>query len=351
MCCIVALVIVPGHVLAHSDNTQNAATPTAQPASDCADLWELDLLKTPDALMEAPVGPLVECIRAGGTEDPNARNPGDEPDLSALIAFRASMIPFLRRLGALRRAGDLPAEPILHAFIVRATIRPELGAVIQALIDAGADVNLAIGDEGITPLLVAIVGGVEPNEPNSDVIDALIRAGADVKHKISDGRTMLHVAARAVKEPFVISRLVAAGADTRARSASGATPLHEAAKHGDSPEIIGALVAAGADIHAPGESGESPLHTASGHNDSRAVIDALIDAGADIDARSDLGTTPLHWATSFAETTAGLEALLAAGADPNVLDDMNNLPIDYAEENRAIRGTGAYLRLIQARLR
>lgn len=90
---------------------------------------------------------------------------------------------------------------------------------------------------------------------------------------------------------------------------------------------------------------------AAGHNDNRAVIDALMAAGADINARSDFGTTPLHWATSFARTTTGLEALLAAGADPNVLDHLNNLPIDYARENRAIRGTGAYLRLIQARLR
>lgn len=338
--CAVALVLAPGHVLVHGDKTQNADTSNAQ-VSDCADLWELDLLKV-------PVGPLAECIRAGGVEDVNARNPDDEPGLSALIALKASMISSLRKLGALARGGDLRGEPILSAFIARTTVRPELVAAIQALIDAGADVNLAIGDEGITPLLIAIVG---PDEPDADVIDALIRAGADVNHKVSDGRTMLHVAARAVKEPFVISRLVADGADIRARSASGSTPLHEAAKYGDNPEMIGALLSAGSDIHSPGESGESPLHAASGHNDNRAVIDALVAAGADINARSDLGTTPLHWATSFAQTTTGLEALLAAGADPNVLDALNNLPIDYAEENPAIRGTGAYLRLIQARLR
>lgn len=313
VCCAIALVVAPDHVLAHRDNTQNAATSNAQ-ASGCADLWGLSLLKV-------PVGPVTECIRAGGVEDVNARN---------------------------TTSGTSGGMPILSGIVLLTVRRPELAEVIYALIDAGADVNATFSDLGLTPLLAATVG---LDEPDSDVIDALIRAGADVNHRISDGSTVLHMVARHVKAPFVISKLVAAGADIRARGQSGATPLHEAARIGDSPEMIGALLAAGADLHALGESGETPLHQAVGHNDNRAVIEALVGAGADINARSDLGTTPLHWATSFARTTTGLEALLAADADPNVLDDLNNLPIDYAEENRAIHGTGAYLRLIQARLR
>ena len=239
-----------------------------------------------------------------------------------------------------------PLLGVVALLALREDVGPELAEVFSGLIEAGADVNAEMTVDGFrAPLLFFTVTWTGLSPRAMDMTETLLAAGAHRRFERLGGASVLHVAAMGAS-PAVIPMLVNAGADIHARCEEGGTPLHSAAKSGKNPEMIRALLAAGAELHASGESGETPLHTAAGHNENREVIDALVAAGADINARSSLGTTPLHWATSFARTTTGLEALLAAGADPNVLDHLNNLPIDYAEENRAIRGTGAYLRLI-----
>ena len=294
------------------------STPSVQDTPTCADWGTKEFMRA----YERSAEPWRECIRGGA--DPNV-------PLSWL--------------------SNSPLLGVIALFVLNEDVGPELAKVFSALIEAGADVNAEISVKGFrAPLLFFTVIWTGESPRAMDMTETLLAAGAHRKFESLGGANVLHAAAMGAS-PAVIPMLVNAGADIHARTEEGGTPLHLAAKSGDNPEMIRALLAAGADLHAPGESGETPLHTAAGHNENREVIDALVAAGADINARSSLGTTPLHWATSFARTTTGLEALLAAGADPNVLDRLNNLPIDYAAENRAIRGTGAYFRLIQARLR
>ena len=71
----------------------------------------------------------------------------------------------------------------------------------QALIDAGADVNVRI-DGGLTPLMLAADG-------SPDIIRLLIAAGADVNASDSKGRTVLQ---RAKNDPENREILVKAGA-------------------------------------------------------------------------------------------------------------------------------------------
>ena len=69
-------------------------------------------------------------------------------------------------------------------------------AVVRALIEAGADVNLARGI-GATPLYIAAHNGQEA------VVRALIELGADVNQASDDGTTPLCVAALEGHEAIV----------------------------------------------------------------------------------------------------------------------------------------------------
>ena len=75
------------------------------------------------------------------------------------------------------------------------------------------------------------------------------------------------------------------------------------------------------------------------------MIGLLLAAGADVNARGEYGRTPLHSAARFNENPAMIEALLEAGADVNARDKNGGTPWDLAQENEALKGSDAYLRL------
>lgn len=108
--------------------------------------------------------------------------------------------------------------------------------VVQALIDAGADVN-AKNDAGGTALMRSIVC------ENSDVAAALINSGASVNEKNNEGQTALMIAI-IVENLDVVKVLIAAGADVNAKDAEGENVLRYAMKS-CSPEIINTIIAAG----------------------------------------------------------------------------------------------------------
>ena len=146
----------------------------------------------------------------------------------------------------------------------RAAIYSENTLVVQALIDAGAQVDAQDGFTGsctnCTPLHLAVLYNKNPG-----VIETLLGAGADpnVKHKW--GSTPLHMAAWKNRKPAVIDALLKAGADPNMRSESKNTPLHTAARY-STPEVVEVLLAAGADQAAWNEKGKTPLQRARKRN-------------------------------------------------------------------------------------
>lgn len=324
--------------------------------SDCAEWGAAAFLK------EQPVERIVACITAGS--DPNVTFDSGRTVLRHSIEIatveRPELIEVVEALigaGADVHHRDPTAsgsEPLVAAAVSAVVLAPHKAVaerVVDLLLAAGADADAPVEDDesnadGITPLMVAAFKDAH------GIVETLIRAGADVNVTFN-GFTPLHAALVSRQKPrAIVEALLAAGADTGVRSPDGTLPIHRAARRADGGELISLLVAAGADVNARAtEMRETALHIAAGHNSNRQVIDALLAAGADTEVRSNAGQTPLHWSVVFARSTTGLEALLAAGADPNVVDVLGFLPIEYAEDNKLIRGTGAYLDLIRARLR
>ena len=292
---------------------------------------------------------------------------------------------------------DAWTSEVLHQ-AARLTTNP---TIIQLLLEAGADAN-ARNDRGLTPLHEGatngnpvvtahlLAAGGDPNgldnegytplhyaaaqSGNGRVVTRLLGAGADPLVESNDGRTPLHSALRYAGELGVISELLEAGAtenltplqlaalegdsataasllakgaDSNEADAYGWTSLHFAvplAGHG----VVSGLLEAGADPNARTVGGATALHLAA-RQATATVISELLEAGADPNARDgdiEQALTPLHHAALSNDDPSVVLALLDAGADPTVRDARNQRPVDFARENDAITGSGAYRRLL-----
>ena len=109
--------------------------------------------------------------------------------------------------------------------------------IVQALLEAGVDVNARIPD-GKTALMLASQKG------HAGVVQALLEAGADVNKLGPNSGTALMIASEKghIK---ILKALIQAGADLNARSTDGWTALMLASKAGH-VEIAKALIEAGA---------------------------------------------------------------------------------------------------------
>ena len=196
--------------------------------------------------------------------------------------------------------------------------------VVRRLLDLGADAG--------TPAVLCTAAELGDNP---ELISILLAAGAVVNTGDRFCRSPLHRAAL-YGGPGVIAALAAAGAAVNAQDNSGATPLHEAVewkKHSN----VDALLDAGADVHVRTEDGDTPLHLAAMwppilgrlHQPSpdldTVMVAALVASGADVNARNERGETPLHVATSNRHEPVA-DKLLALGADPFVVDDLGRAP-------------------------
>lgn len=126
---------------------------------------------------------------------------------------------------------------------------------VQNMLRKGVDVNLA-DQNGLTPLAHA---SMENHNPK--VIEALLQAGADVNAVDADwGWTPLFLAAMNNENPKVIDTLVAYGANVNERCVGiNSTPLIDAIVHNHNPKIITALLKAGANVNAHDDRGLSAM--------------------------------------------------------------------------------------------
>ncbi|KFY42803.1 hypothetical protein V494_02233 [Pseudogymnoascus sp. VKM F-4513 (FW-928)] len=183
-------------------------------------------------------------------------------------------------------------------------------AVVQLLLDKGAEVDTKDGEYGQTPLSQAAGSGHEV------VVRLLLDKGAEVDIKDGYSQTPLSRAA-ASRHKAVVQLLIDKGAKA---SGSG----YEA--------VVQLLLDKGAEVDTKAKDGQTPLSwaVASGH---KAVVQLLIDKGAKVDTNHSYSQKLLSRAAESGNEVV-VRLLLDKGAEVDIKDGYSQTPLSRAAASR-----------------
>ena len=191
----------------------------------------------------------------------------------AVLSGRGSSVPGRSLPLEASEVFDDPGAAALSAAAERGDIA-EIRRLVQ---EEGVDVN-HVGEQGITPLLRAL------SRKNWEGFSELLALGADPNRQMSNGGTVINLAARLTGEPRWLSL---------------------ALEHGGNPDLPNRMN--------PNAHGATPIFYAIAEHNVEGV-QVLIDGGADVDFVDDLGMAPIHEAGDFSYWDI-VYLLLEAGAD------------------------------------
>jgi ankyrin repeat protein len=174
---------------------------------------------------------------------------------------------------------------------------------MEALLAAGADVNLASVTDGLTA--VALAAGIS----NSAAVQVLLQHGADPY--VQDYKTRDAVFYAAAEGSIQVLELMMSHSPARFNSSA---PLVAAAAHGQLT-CTEWLLSRGMQINAADAKGWTALHAAVTADNSERMCQLLLRQGADVHAFTENGATPLHALASSTGSVPCARLLLAAGAD------------------------------------
>ncbi len=253
-------------------------------------------------------------------------------------SFREVPEPRVRQVADVAEVSDCQMQHYGATLLARA----ESAALVEALVQAGADVhgNIIVNGHEYqgNPLVQA---------QKTEVLQALLRSGAAVNARCGDtGATPLCDALRKGQRAKV-GVLLAAGANPGLADAKGESPLYIAAMRAD-VDMCRQLLGAGAAVDA-GKStdGTTPLMAVlrAAHegkvpqSGADNVAQLLMDAGAQLASADSVGNTLLHYASP-----AVVHRLLAAGLPPDVTNHLGRTPLFCCKERAvvdALLGAGA----------
>lgn len=248
--------------------------------------------------LELKSKPVALALLEGGA-DPNLEGRRGSMLLTALEYLpEPEVIDALCARGA---ALDAVGGPKRLAALHVAVLRPKLDAAAQ-LLDHGAQIDIADGNQAFTPLHLTIDAG------SATALKAarwLLERGADVNAVDDSGRNALTLALSRHSDAALHQALL----DRGAKVASDA--LHHAADVSqNNAAAIAFVLAQGVDIDARDERGETALHKAVTCH-SVGNVKALLAKGADTSLRNDDGQTPHDLAVEY--SNAAIATLLAKG--------------------------------------
>ncbi|KAJ5808825.1 hypothetical protein N7474_010094 [Penicillium riverlandense] len=206
----------------------------------------------------------------------------DTPLLHAVSQEAIIQAQVLLDSGANIMARNSKGESVLHL----AAWYPDM---MSWLIESGADVNWAGGEQKETPIFYAI--RQSQNEGN---VRKLLSFGADVHFQNTHGMTPLSVAAQMSSIELTVM-LLESGAFVNSKDMKGKTALHHIAESGygsRAHEVIAVLIQHGADVNAQDYSGYTPLHSVVAQQGTLEAAAELLNAGADRHVLSSDGKFP-----------------------------------------------------------
>jgi ankyrin repeat protein len=223
-------------------------------------------------------------------------------------AARYAFLDIMRELlqaGADPNATFLDGQSPLHAVAIECDHLDDRLAVIDMLVESGADPN-SMGEMGMTCLHFAVMAG------NAVIVKHLTNSGADINARGDAGSSLIESAVCA-GNMAVVEALVAAGVDVSVANETGDTPLHFAAACGHD-ECIRWLVSHGANTEAKGKEDATPLRAAIMSGQATSAL-TLIECGANVDCDLDNGEA-LAVAARAQGMAEVVDALLKRQADP-----------------------------------
>jgi len=266
---------------------------------------------------------LVARLIDSGMDVNAATRTGNTPLIHACAAGATAVVSLL-----LERGADVNGcgEGVFNSPPIRAAAQSGEPSVVDLLLAHGADVNAVAPVDGTNALIMAAIRG------NTAILQSLLDAGADVNATNIQGATALHSAAQEGHSESV-ALLLKVGADPHASGLKQqVTPLFLAAQGGHVP-VMRALVETGVDVNATNPDGYTPLHIAV-LNDQSATTQYLIKAGANVRLKGgDDGYTPLH-AAAIGSSKDATRVLLEAGADVNERSSSGVTALQIAESQR-----------------
>ncbi len=280
------------------------------------------------------------------------------PDLSGNTALHNSALEKMEKLS--KAIIDQFSVEVLNArnrdretALLLAT-RMNVSATVRALLDKGADANLASDRE--LPLHAALRAGFD------ELITLLIPKTANLNQPDSRKDTPLHLAVERASAAQV-KALLEHGVNANVVNSENLTPLmlalvaKDAGKvgvliprsnvdlkgskgqtalfHAQTQNDIRALRAAGANLNVKDEEGKTPVaHFI--HSNKTDVANELIAAGADLSWQHPINRSTLLHIAIEKDNVALAETLITQGLKANALDSLNRNPVFFASSVAAI---------------
>jgi len=175
-------------------------------------------------------------------------------------------------------------------------IRVSDGAAVRSALASGVSAR-TLDSDGFAPLVLAVLTGGDKAKTTRvlDVVQALLDAGADINQEGPVGTSPLAVACSQTGNLELVRFLLGHGANVNQRGYAATTPLYQAVRKNQAA-IAELLVAQGADVKAADDEGATALHYAALNGMEQTAEMLLAHHGAVIDARDAHGKTPLSWA-------------------------------------------------------
>lgn len=213
----------------------------------------------------------------------------------------------------------LPDESTLLAL----AIKSEQTTMIDALLAAGADINLGANGK-LTPLHLAVASG------RVDIVQKILKAGANPTQVNNAGLDSVGYGIAASKNEACIAIIdwLTANTNRKPNSAAFSRYLIQAAEYGNKPIVE--HVASRADAQVTDESGRNALWYAA-RNKDRDIIALLLKQGVTADKTDAFGKTPFFMAVE-SDCRACAELLLPYD-DVNRTTSSQNTPLMVAARN------------------